>query len=382
MIHSLFILGGHIQALGLARQAKRKGLAVTLIIPDGFSVARFSRYIESAVICRNEIKLTNYLTAKADLSILLFPTSDEYIDYLLQNYTWLKERFTIALPKTETVKLFADKRLTYSFAHDHSIPHPWSLFPKSYEDAKAMADSVVYPVIIKPAVMYDFHKRFGKKAYLCENKDSLLLKMATLSSLGYPINGLIIQEFLSGGAKNLFSYGFFSVNGVVKSSIIVNRIRQNPMDFGNSTTFAVTTDIPEIKESAERIIHLTNYTGMGEVEFMYDNGEYKFLEINTRAWKWHTISEGRGFSFISDWIDWLNLGDIDLQKENNKSFAWVERFTDFAVIAKGLFNGQMRLKDVFKSYRRRKVYAVWTLKDPLPAIMYLLMSPFLFIKRY
>lgn len=382
MIRNLFILGGHIQALGLARQAKRKGLAVTLIIPDGFSVARFSRYVDCVVICHNEIELTKFLTTKADLSIFLFPTSDEYIDYILKNHAWLKGRFTIALPEPKTVKLFADKKFTYSFAQNHLIPHPWSLFPKDYEDAKAMADRVAYPVIIKPAIMYDFHRRFGKKAYLCEDKDSMLLKMANLSAQGYPISGLILQEFLSGGAKNLFSFGFFSANGVVKSSIIVNRIRQNPMDFGNSTTFAVTTDIPEIKETAERIIHLTNYTGMGEVEFMYDKGEYKFLEINTRAWKWHTISEGRGFSFIGDWIDWLNHGDIDLQKENNISFAWVERFTDFAVIAKGLCMGEIRFKDVLKSYRRQKVYAVWTWKDPLPAIMYLLMSPFLFIKRY
>ena len=46
MIDNLFILGGHIQALGLARQAKRSGIGVFLFVPDIYSVARFSRCVD------------------------------------------------------------------------------------------------------------------------------------------------------------------------------------------------------------------------------------------------------------------------------------------------------------------------------------------------
>ena len=210
----------------------------------------------------------------------------------------------------------------------------------------------------------------------------MLDKIKKLTDAEYPVSALIFQEYLSGGAKSLYSYGFFAVNGVVRSSITVNRIRQNPMDFGNSTTFAVTVDIPAIAEASKRIIGLTGYTGMGEVEFMLDKGEYKFLEINTRAWKWHTISEGRGFSFIGDWIDWLNNGDISTRNNDSAKCAWVERVTDFAVIIKGVFRGQVKLGEAMRSYCQKKINAVWSLKDPLPAIMYVLMSPVLYVKRY
>ena len=382
MVKSLCILGGHIQALGLARQAKLKRVQVSLIVPDGFSVARFSKCVDKTYICKNEDELELCLKKCQGKDTMLFPTSDDYIDYIVRNYDSLKELFTIALPEFSAVKLFADKIRTYRFAEENDIPHPWSRYPQNLSDVEAMAEQFDYPVVVKPAVMYDFHKKFGKKAFLCENKESLMSKTKEIVAGDYPISGMIIQEYLAGGPKNLYSFGFFAVNGEVKSSIVVNRIRQNPMDFGNSTTFAVTVDVPEIEELSRRIVKDTNYTGMGEAEFMYEKGEYKFLEINTRAWKWHAITNGNGFSFIGDWIDWLNTGKLPQRQEKVGTMAWVERLTDFAVILKGVFRGQVSFKDAVRSYRHKKVSAVWSLRDPLPAIMYVLMSPILFVKRY
>lgn len=43
MIKRVVIFGGHIQALGLARQVKAKGLEVVLIVEDKCQVARFLR---------------------------------------------------------------------------------------------------------------------------------------------------------------------------------------------------------------------------------------------------------------------------------------------------------------------------------------------------
>ena len=242
MINKLIILGGHIQALGLARQAKPKGVRVELVIPDSYSVARFSHFVDDVHICKNEENLICCLKKYGSKGTMLFPTSDEYIDFIVRHYERLKKIFNIALPELSIVELFADKTKTYRFAEENDIRHPWSRYPQNIEDVEQMADDLEYPVVIKPAIMYDFHKKFGKKAFLCEDKGLLLSKVKVLVDADYPVTALIFQEFLSGGAKNLFSFGFFAVEGEVQSSITVNRIRQNPMDFGNSTTFAVTVD--------------------------------------------------------------------------------------------------------------------------------------------
>ena len=373
-------MGGHIQALGLARQACKKGVDVELITDDKCSVARWSRSVRKTHLCYSPKDVLDTLRNTASSETMLFPTSDDYIELLNSNRNELESLAYIALPDLETVKLFANKRLSYRFAENNHIPHPKSFYPDTMEDVARIAAMISYPCVVKPAVMYSFHALFGKKAFLCHSPEELVMRMRMIAEKSFPIDAMIIQEYLSGGAKSLFSFGTFAVQGQSLVDIQVNRVRQNPMDFGNSTTFCTTCNHPEIDALARKILALTNYTGMAEVEFMYDKGEYKFLEINTRAWKWHTISNQRGFSFIGAWMDYLKHEMI--QQGSSQFVAWEERLTDYAVILKEWFHGRMRLQSAFKTLKERKEYAVWSWHDPLPAVMYVLMSPILYFKRY
>ena len=381
MINSILILGGHIQALGLARQCKAKGLHVAVLTDDKCSVARWSWAVDKAYFYHTNDELVQILQQLASKECLLFPTSDDYINFIVAYREKLEKMYTIALPDNEIVALFADKRLTYQFAEKHKIVHPASQYPNSLADVKTIADTISYPCVVKPAVMYSFHKQFGKKAFLCKDKENLLVRCRTIEQGDFPIDKLVIQEFLDGGAKNLYSFGTFAVDGESMVDIQVNRLRQNPMTFGNSTTYCVTCDVPEITEAAKRILALTHYTGMGEVEFMYDKGECKFLEINTRAWKWHTISNQRGFSFIGAWIDVLN-GKLINPINRKKNVAWMEHLTDTAVSLKEILHGRMRVGEWLRTRWHRHERAVWSWRDPLPAIMYVMLSPILYIKRY
>ena len=53
MIKRVVILGGHIQALGLARQVKARGIEAVIVTDDGCSVARFSRAVDKTIVCEN-----------------------------------------------------------------------------------------------------------------------------------------------------------------------------------------------------------------------------------------------------------------------------------------------------------------------------------------
>jgi len=378
----IIILGGHIQALGLARQAKAVGVPVILFIEDFYSVARFSSAVSKTVVFGSIDQLSDYLNPYKDSDTLLFPTADQYVEYLAENQDNLSDHFLLGIPQRDNVELFGDKRKTYKFASKMGIPHPDSWYPDNIEDVERIAQEATYPLVVKPAVMYSFHKIFGKKAFRCDNKETLLHRCKMIQEK-MPISSVIIQEFMSGGAKSLYSYGTFAVDGEPKAWIIANRIRQNPMDFGNSTTFAVTCQISEIEESARKILRETHYSGLAEVEFMYDkpSNSYKFLEINTRAWKWHSISTGLGFGFLSEMIKYLNHQAGDFM-EGTEKIAWVERLTDIAVICKESFKGRMDFLQACRTYRQKKVSAVWSWKDPLPSLMYLILSPILYIKRY
>lgn len=382
MVKQVIILGGHIQALGLARQVQACGIRVILFVEDAYSVARYSRAVSETVVFGAIDRLGDCLIPYQDTDCLLFPTGDQYVEFVAKFHQLLVSHFVLGIPQLENVDLFGDKRKTYQFAAKIGIPYPKSWYPDSINDIESIACEATFPLVIKPAVMYSFHKLFGKKAFRCNNKEDLLSKCEAIQQK-IPLSSIIIQEFLSGGARNLYSYGVFSVNGEPKSWIMANRIRQNPMDFGNSTTFAISCSVPEIEETALKILRTTRYTGLAEIEFMYDEptGHYMFLEINTRAWKWHSISTGLGFGFLSEMIRFMNHQSLDF-KESSRNIAWVERVTDLTIIAKECLKGRMNVWKAMESYRQKKVNAVWSWRDPLPGLMYVFLSPILFFKRY
>ena len=386
MIQRVVIFGGHIQALGLARQVKARGLEVVIVTDDGCSVARFSRSVDRTIVASFE----DWRSKIAELELpnrgtLLFPTNDEAVEMLCGRYREYNERFVLGVPEPRVIELFNDKRRAYQFAEAQGVHCPKCWYPDTMEDVEELSKKLEYPVVVKPAVMYRFHATFGKKAFRCDDAQSLKAIYARIAAKDYPLETLLVQEFLDGGAKNLYSCGVMAAGGEIVASMQANRIRQNPMDFGNSTTYAISCYVPQIQEQTESLLKMVGYSGIGEVEWMWDekSQQYKFLEINTRAWKWHTISNQRHFSFIGKMIDLFDGQEVKGERiEDARQVAWCERLTDFTVAAKEILHGRMSLRDVVKSYRIKHESAVWSWADPMPGIMYILLSPVLYIKRH
>lgn len=389
MIQRVVIFGGHIQALGLARQVKAKGLEVVLIVEDKYQVARFSRAVSKTYVCATideQLQMIDSLELP-NRGTMLFPTNDEAVEMLCGRYEEYKERFALGVPEPKVIELFNDKRRAYRFAEASGVHCPKCWYPDTMEEVEALSKELPYPVVVKPAVMYSFHATFGKKAFRCDDAASLKATYMRIAAKGYPLETLVVQEFLDGGAKNLYSCGVMASEGEIIVSMQANRIRQNPMDFGNSTTYAISCFVPEIQEQTEALLRMTGYSGVGEVEWMWDakTQQYKFLEINTRAWKWHTISNQLGFSFIGALIDYYNgqpFTRSSIHPLTEKNVAWVERLTDWTVVAKEILHGRMKMRDVCASYKIKHESAVWSWRDPMPAIMYILLSPILYVKRH
>ena len=385
MIQRVVIIGGHIQALGLARQVSKKQVEVVLLIDSTWAVARFSRYVAKTVYYSTAEELHSQIMQLQlpNKATLLFPTNDESVEVLSNHYEEYNTYFAMGIPNPSIVALFNNKRNAYQYVADNGIPCPICWYPNTLDDVREMATTLEYPVVVKPAVMYSFHATFGKKAYRCNNAEELENIFQRIAEVNYPIDTILIQEYLAGGPRYLYSYGVFAANGEPQAALMANRIRQNPMDFGNSTTFAVTCNIPQIAEQSKQLLQMVNYFGLGEVEWMYDpiTDAYKFLEINTRAWKWHTISNQLGFSFIGAMIDYYN-GTTTTIVDHTQPVGWVERLTDWTVVAKEVLRGKMKVNNVCKTYRIQKENAVWQWTDPLPGIMYILMAPILYVKRY
>ncbi len=383
MVQKVFILGIHIQALGLARMAQKISLEVQLFNDTFASIARFSNTCDKFHLFRDNDHLLEILVSLAEnKQTLLIATNDSLINFLSINYIKLSELYYLSVPDPSVIEICYNKRFTYNKASELEIPIPKSYFPDSLSEIELLADKVKFPVVLKPAIMHTFHKKTGKKVFLCNNPQDLIKYYRTMRSI-IPANEVILQEFIRGGSKVLYSFGSFAANGKVYAGLSANRIRQNPMDFGNSTCYAITVVEPEFESLAKKFLNSINYFGMSEVEFMFDEetNQFKLLEINPRAWKWHSIANKLNINFLKMMVDFLNGQEVDTYFNNKKGIGWIERLTDIYISLKEIVKGKITPIEYLKSIMIKKESAVWSFKDPLPALMYLILSPYLFIKR-
>ena len=66
------------------------------------------------------------------------------------------------------------------------------------------------------------------------------------------------------------------------------------------------------------------------------------------------------------------------QKEN---VAWIERITDTFVVIKEIIKRKLTIHEYLKTLLLDKESACLNWKDPLPAIMYIVLLPYLYFKR-
>jgi len=384
LIKKLFILGNHVQGLGVSRLAKKNGLDVWLFNHTGFCITRYSNTCSRFIKYSDQNNLLEILSHQAfeNEKPVLIPTNDKLVWFIAENYEILSEKYYISLPPKDVVEIAYNKIKTYKIAEKIGIPIPHSFFPRSLEEVIYKANDLKYPVVIKPAIMHTYYTTTGKKMIKCNSSKELIVGYKEFTKI-IPLDEVIIQEMLPGGPQNLYSFGSFCDGEKVWASLTANRIRQKPMDFGISTTFAQSVAVEEIENLAKRLLSQINYFGISEVEFMFDPlaNEYKLLEINPRTWKWHSIANILGVDLLKPMLNiWLQIPNVE---NHNKivGVGWIERLTDFFVFAKELSRGRMGVGQYLKSLKIPKESAVFKLNDPLPAIMYIILSPILLIKR-
>ena len=384
MIDTVILLGNHIQGLGVARICRRTGMRVYLFNEDGLCVTRFSNTCSKFVRFDGDTDLLAKLLEcpVPYQSALLMPTNDRFVGFMADHYEVLKRKYQLSIPSPEITDLCFNKIKTYTVAKEMGIPIPESHFPKSEAELQELGQRLDYPVIIKPAVMYRFYSKLKKKVFLCHNAAELLENYRRATEVIVP-DEIIVQEFLPGGPTQLYSFGSFCDGEKVWGSFVANRIRQKPMDFGVSTTFAKTVVNPRISELATQFLTGIRYFGVSEVEFMYDEQlkDFKLIEINPRTWKWHTIANRIGINVVKMLLDYLNKQSLVEQHNRQPNIGWTERLTDTYVVLTEAIKGRMNCHDYQQTQQLDKEFACFSWRDPLPGIMYVMMSPYLLLKR-
>ena len=376
----VLVLGGHVQGLGIIRGLANRGLKIAVLDETNFNISRFSKYCDEFFLCPNDKfqKFINEIKLNPRFeNCVIFPTNDFYVELLAKVKKKLAPNLRCAVDTWEKINVFYSKEKSYRLATDLSIHIPKTFEVNTIDEVASI--EIQYPCIIKPTIMHEFYSLYKKKVIVCHNNEELKDQLIKVSSK-FSLKDLLIQEIISGDNSCQFSVGAFSIEGKIIRTITANRSRQHPIDFGNATTFAITCNEPKLIEIAKRIMSETKYTGLCEIEFKKDqkSGNYMFLEVNSRTWKWHSLCQAANVDLIYPYYEYLisDKSHFEIQKQKDAYFQ--HNLTDLPTRIK------MRLKNLKvinppKGYVKQ--WAVWSKKDFLPWLMEKLFLPYFIFKR-
>jgi D-aspartate ligase len=367
------VLGGDYRGLTIARSLGRQGVPVKVLKAKDDLLAGASRYQNQVMPwpSRPEARQVEYLLELADRQGLrgwaLFPTGDEMAALLARHHAVLSEKYRVTTPPWGVVRWAYDKRLTYTLAHEAGIPIPLTFYPRSAEEA-ARCD-LSYPVILKPAVK-DRENAFTRdKAWLVEDRESLLRLYEEASRL-VPADYIMVQEFIPGGGESQFSFAALCREGEVLASLTARRARQYPPLFGHSSSYVESVECREVEQAATRVLEAISYSGIVEVEFKHDRreGTYKLLDINPRVWTWHGLGARAGTDF--PYLLWKSLAGEPIPRIRARvGVRWVRMSTDFPAAVRGMLRGEMSLASYARTFHRPLQFALFAADDPLPALV-------------
>ena len=361
------VLGGNFVGLGVVRCLGRRGIPVWVIDADrSRSIAQFSRYTKRFI--EHDGIIPDFLIEEGRKHKLegwvVFPVTDEYVEALSAHHELLSSVYRLTTGPAAVTKFALDKRLTYSRADELGIPTPWTLVSKSLVDFDAQ--NLPYPVILKPAVNHHFFSKTNIKALPAATTAELRDRYAQLNAY-IPTEEILIQERIPGAGESQFSYCAACKDGRVYASLVAQRRRQYPVEFGNASSFVETTSQPDVEASGKQFLESIGFDGIGEVEFKFDSrdGKYKVLDFNARTWGWHTLGKAAGIEFV--YLLWAQTVGLDRPAiVAPRQAAWLREITDIIAMAKSSDRvGEIRvLLNAMRS--RRFELATFDLRDPIP----------------
>lgn len=379
------ITGGDFQGLAVLRSLGAKGIPIVLV-DNEVCIGKYSKYKKKCFKAPSPKNVDEYchylinLIKKENLyDWVIFPNSDQIVFNISKYSNELSRFIKVPVPSLDVINKVYNKNNTYKTCARNNIPIPKTYFAKSLTELLAL--DLQYPLVIKPAIRDHFYSIIKKKAYRVNNQNELKRTYEIVNSV---INSdeILVQQFINGGPKNLYSFCPFYKNGEIIASVTARRSRQHPMDFGHATTFAEVVEIPLLQELAQKFLRLINYYGICEVEFMYDEEEknYKLIEVNPRVWGWHSLAIASGADL--PYLLYLDMiGEKLPEKRLSENLKWIRLTTDTITVAKEIFGNRMKISEYIKSLKGKKEFAVFSKKDPLPFFAELMLIPYLWKKR-
>jgi len=389
---NVIIIGGHTLALSLARILGRENIPIYLVYDKFLNITRFSRYTTNFLKApkgttsylldeTKEKMLVDFLMGlpeRLNDSIVL-PTNDAVAYVLSKHKMLLSKKFRVCLPPINTFMYAYDKERSIKICKKVGIPTPTTIFSQEMDEVSF--NTLRYPVLIKGIIGHRFYKTAGKKAFLIKNEKELK-KRINLIKMKTSVNDVMIQEVISMKTSDVYSFGSYSREGDVIGFWIGQKLREHPEVFGTGNA-ARSKYVPQIEEYGRKFLKEIKYSGISEMEFIYDrrDDDFKFIEINARPWLQIGLANRCGVNLPL--LLFKNMIGETIQPINGfkEDVVWIHFWPDLMMALKGIVSGNLSFNEYLSTLKGEKEFCVISRDDPLPFIAETLLLPYLWFTR-
>ncbi len=195
-------------------------------------------------------------------------------------------------PNYKAIELLGDKANAKKLAKELGIPiAESSLDLRDLNEIKNYIQKIGLPVLLKASA--GGGGKGMKKITSFENLDEIILSAQREALNNFSDDRIIVEKYIY-PARHIEvqiiadNYGNILVFGERECSI--QRRQQKIIEEALSPALN-DDERKKLYDYAKKIIKYSNYTNAGTVEFLYSNGEFYFLEVNSRIQVEHPVSE-------------------------------------------------------------------------------------------
>ncbi|MDY0279186.1 MAG: hypothetical protein RBR35_01335 [Salinivirgaceae bacterium] len=369
------IIEGHVQGLSNTRSLGEAGIPV-YVVDKNNCIAKYSKYCQKFFRCPDFID-DEFAEFLVDLAIkedirgwVLIPSNDHAVYTISKFKQKLEKYYKVITPELSVINLIYDKVLLLKIAEQVGVPIPET---QNFNDpGDPVSSQLSFPLITRGRNGLSFYRAIRKKALLAHDETELRDQLKLIAHK-YQVDKTFTQELIPfDGTNKTISFTAFCIQGEIKAYWTGVKLREHPLRFGTAT-FTESIHCAKCHEQSIPLLRALNYTGVCEIEYLYDprDKKYKLIEINARTWLWVGLAKACGIDYAMMIYHYVN--DLPFSYPRNYSIgrSWINPVSDTVYAIQGILKGKLKVSAYLSSiFAKSHHNALFAKNDWLPGFAY------------
>jgi acetyl-CoA carboxylase biotin carboxylase subunit len=287
-------------ALRVLRACKEMGIRTVAVHSEADRNAMHVRLADESVCIGPPPSAKSYLNIPAIVTAAEITHADAIhpgYGFLSENAKFAeiveKHKITFIGPKPEHIRMMGDKITAKDAIREAGVP----VVPGSdggvdtIEDARSIAKKIGYPVLVKATA--GGGGRGMKVAHSAEEIDVAFSTARTEAKAAFGNDGVYLEKYLKKPRHIEIQVVADSHGNVIhlgERDCSLQRRHQKILEEAPSPVISAATR-SAIGKTVTTAIKKLGYLGVGTIEFLYENDEFYFIEMNTRLQVEHPVTE-------------------------------------------------------------------------------------------